>query len=58
VAFHQRVRQGFLDLAAADPERYLVVDAAADADVIAERVRERVAGQLAGRPAVLAETTP
>jgi dTMP kinase len=58
VGFHQRVRQGFLDLAAADPERYLVVDAAADADVIAERVRERVAGQLAGRPAVLAETTP
>lgn len=29
-AFHQRVRQGFRDLAAAAPARYLVVDGAAD----------------------------
>jgi dTMP kinase len=29
-AFHQRVRQGFRDLAATAPERYLVVDGAAD----------------------------
>jgi dTMP kinase len=54
VAFHQRVRQGFLDLAAADPRRYLVVDAAADPDVIAEQVRQRVARVLAARPAALA----
>ena len=26
--FHERVRQAFLDLAAADPDRYLVLDAA------------------------------
>ena len=41
-AFHQRVRRGFLDLAAADPARYLVVNAADPVDVIAFAVRERV----------------
>jgi dTMP kinase len=28
IAFHQRVRQGFLDLAKAEPERFRVIDAA------------------------------
>jgi dTMP kinase len=36
--FHRAVRQAFLDLAAADPPRYLVLDAAAEVDAIAERV--------------------
>jgi dTMP kinase len=40
--FHQRVRQGFLDLAAADPDHYLVLDARAPVDEIAVAVRERV----------------
>jgi dTMP kinase len=40
--FHQRVRQGFLDLAAADPGHYLVLDARAPIDEIAEAVRTRV----------------
>ena len=40
--FHQRVRQGFLDLAAADPDHYLVLDARAPIDDIAEAVRARV----------------
>jgi len=40
--FHTRVRQHYLDLAAADPSRYLVVDAALPADDIAEQVREAV----------------
>ena len=40
--FHQRVRQGFLDLAAADPDHYLVLDARAPIDDIAEAVRGRV----------------
>ena len=43
LAFHQRVRQAFLDLAAADAEHYLVLDARAAVDEIAEAVRERVA---------------
>ncbi len=40
--FHQRVRQGFLDLAAADPEHYLVVDADDDQDSIHEAIVARV----------------
>ena len=42
LAFHRRVRQKFLDLAEAEPERYLVVDATDPVDVIAFAVRERV----------------
>lgn len=40
--FHDRVRQGFLDLAAREPGRYLVLDGHGDADRLAEQVRERV----------------
>ncbi|MEQ4204040.1 dTMP kinase [Actinopolymorpha sp. B17G11] len=40
--FHQRARQHFLDLAALDPDRYLVLDATAPPDQIAARIRERV----------------
>ena len=46
LAFHQRVRQGFLDLASADPDRYLVVPAQAPADSVHEHVRARLAGLL------------
>ena len=40
--FHQRVRQGFLDLAAADPDHYVVLDARAPIDEIAGAIHERV----------------
>jgi dTMP kinase len=44
VEFHQRVRNGFLTLANAEPDRYLVLDAARpEVDVsrdIQQRVRE------------------
>ncbi|MWB99112.1 dTMP kinase [Agromyces seonyuensis] len=40
--FHERVRAAFLDLAAAEPERFLVVDAALPVEEIARIVRERV----------------
>ncbi|MGD9689845.1 MAG: dTMP kinase [Phycisphaerales bacterium] len=33
-AFHRRVRQGYLDLAASDPRRYSIIDASRDADVV------------------------
>lgn len=42
VEFHQRVRQGFLDLAAADPDHYLVLDARAPVEEIAAAIRSRV----------------
>lgn len=41
--FHRRVRDGFLALAAAEPERFLVIDAAQPLDAIAVLIRERVA---------------
>ena len=41
--FHARVRKAFLALAAAEPGRFLVVDAAGTPDAIAERIRERLA---------------
>lgn len=40
VAFHRRVREGFLTLAAAEPERWAVVDATAPPDDVAGRVLE------------------
>jgi dTMP kinase len=42
VSFHERVRYAFLDLAAADPRHYLVVDATLPAAQIAAIVAERV----------------
>ncbi|MGW1885741.1 dTMP kinase [Streptomyces sp. NPDC001970] len=40
--FHQRVRAGFLTLAAADPTRYLVVDAGQDPEAVTTVVRHRL----------------
>lgn len=44
--FHQRVREAFLALAAREPERFLVLDAAEPMDAIQQRIRARVAGVL------------
>lgn len=48
IDFHRSVRQHFLELAAAAPERYLVLPAFADELLIARQVRERVSALLAG----------
>lgn len=40
--FHTRVRSGFLTLAAADPGRYLVVDAAQEPEAVTTAVRHRL----------------
>ena len=44
--FHTRVRQGFLDLAAAEPHRYLVVCAAETAETVHGLLRARVLAML------------
>jgi dTMP kinase len=44
--FHQRAREGFLALAAADPDHYLVLDARADRGTLAAQIRDRVEGLL------------
>ena len=49
VEYHLRVRQAFVDLALAAPERYLVIDANQDVDVIAAAINARVEPLLAGR---------
>jgi dTMP kinase len=45
--FHERVRAGFLNLAALEPERFLVVDATQSAEVIHEQILAAVTGSLA-----------
>jgi dTMP kinase len=40
--FHERVRSYFLDLAAQDPSRYLVLEGREDRDTIEAAIRERV----------------
>lgn len=45
-AFHERVRYAFLDLAASDPKRYLVLDASRPVDEIADAVVQRISGLL------------
>jgi dTMP kinase len=42
LAFHRRVRQAFLDLAAADPERYVVIDGSAPVPEVAAQVHAAV----------------
>jgi dTMP kinase len=42
LAFHQRVRAGYLEMAAAEPERWLVVDAAASVEVINQGICSRL----------------
>ncbi|WP_376707683.1 dTMP kinase [Nocardioides alcanivorans] len=44
--FHQRVRQAFLDLAAADPDHYLVLDASGSRDALAATIRDAVRPRL------------
>jgi dTMP kinase len=42
LAFHERVRREFLNLANLDPERYFVIDATQGVDVIASQIQDRI----------------
>ncbi len=42
IAFHQRVREGYLKLAKEEPERWLVIDAAQSREKIAQVIWQRV----------------
>jgi dTMP kinase len=42
IAFHQRVREGYLKIAAAEPERWLVIDATQPKEKIAQIIWKRV----------------
>ena len=49
LAFHRRVRDAFQDLAAGDPRRFAVVDAAGPVDQVAAQVLAAVLDRLEGR---------
>lgn len=49
IELHRRARHFFLDLAAADPERYLVLNARLTRDELASTIAARVAEHLASR---------
>ncbi|MFI6763341.1 dTMP kinase [Micromonospora sp. NPDC050417] len=55
--FHDRVRDAFLDLAAADPKRYLVLDGSGPIDQIAAAIAARVGGML-GEPDTIVHPGP
>ena len=44
--FHERVRRGFLSLAAAEPDRYLVLDASQSPEDVSRAIQERVRDML------------
>ncbi len=47
IAFHQRVREGYLAMAAAEPERWCVLDARQSVEEVQGAIRERVEALLA-----------
>ncbi|WP_433828083.1 dTMP kinase [Actinoplanes sp. CA-015351] len=57
-AFHERVRYAFLDLAAADPKRYLVLDASRPVDELAAAVATRLSGLLSEVDEAYPENAP
>jgi dTMP kinase len=49
-AFHERLRQGFLDIAAAEPARCAVIDAGRSMDEVADQIWQVVQDRLGVRP--------
>jgi dTMP kinase len=52
IAFHQRVREGYLALAKEEPERWETIDAGQPPEQVQEAVRKVVLARLAREPAV------
>ena len=49
IAFHQRIRDGFLAIAAAEPARVFVLDSTADAAAVSERIAAEALRRLGAR---------
>ncbi len=47
IAFHHRLRDGYLALAAAEPDRFVKVDATQSPEVVHQTLREALAARLA-----------
>jgi dTMP kinase len=54
IAFHNKLRQGFRALVRAEPDRCKLIDAAQDAEAVAEEIRNVVAGHFALAPRLVA----
>lgn len=52
LSFHRRVREGYLKMAAAEPDRWLVIDASLPKGKIAEIIWDRVSQLLISRPSL------
>jgi len=48
--FHQRVRQGYLELAAAEPQRWVVIHASRPVDEVQREIRNHVEARWGGDP--------
>lgn len=46
IAYHERVRAGYLAMAAQEPERWVVIDAVGDVGAVQAAIRERVGQEL------------
>jgi dTMP kinase len=46
LAFHERVRAGYLDLARREPARFAIVDAAVDAEAVGRQIQAALAARL------------
>ena len=49
-AFHERVRQGFLEIARREPERCVVIDAAGDPNRVQAAVQQALDARLGAAP--------
>ena len=50
ITFHRRVRQGYLELAEAEPDKWLVIDATQSKDKVAEVIWQKVSQLLSKKP--------
>jgi dTMP kinase len=50
VEFHKRVRAGYLDMARAEPQRWIVIDAGQEWDAVQDDLRMAILRRLAGGP--------
>ncbi|MGB0631849.1 MAG: dTMP kinase [Alphaproteobacteria bacterium] len=49
IGFHERLRDGFLEIARKEPGRCAVIDAAADIDIVTARIKDCVADRLGAK---------
>ena len=57
IAYHERVRAGYLDMATVEPERWVTIDATGDMRSVQDAIREPVMRRL-GRRGLVGQDTP